>query len=300
MKPVKDWVEEDLESIVAMREKENLNLDYKASAALDFDNRTMFRDGRGNVGAKHKEEFTKDVSAMANAEGGTIIYGIEEESGGYPKRVDDGFAGTKTADRVEQILLTNIHPRLEGFFVRQIPLVSKGGGASAFALAIPKASTNAPHQAADLRYYKRHDATSQPMDDYEIRDMMRRSIEFGKKFGAAWDLLVEMRRISTAARQREELATGVEMPRKSLQIDVSNGIRNSGMAVMSLPRDIRNRVVELANALDRYNTTIEMADQGKRENARLNAVLRAVLAEIGDHSYRISEGLQEVLKEQPD
>ena len=52
MKPVKDWVEEDLESIVAMREKENLNLDYKASAALDFDNRTMFRDGRGNVGAK--------------------------------------------------------------------------------------------------------------------------------------------------------------------------------------------------------------------------------------------------------
>jgi len=133
VKPVKDWVEEDLESIVAMREKENLNLDYKASAALDFDNRTMFRDGRGNVGAKHKEEFTKDVSAMANAEGGTIIYGIEEESGGYPKRVDDGFAGTKTADRVEQILLTNIHPRLEGFFVRQIPLVSKGGGASAFA-----------------------------------------------------------------------------------------------------------------------------------------------------------------------
>ena len=54
MKPVKDWVEEDLDDIVAMREKENLNLDYKASAALDFDNRTPFRDGRGNIGAKHR------------------------------------------------------------------------------------------------------------------------------------------------------------------------------------------------------------------------------------------------------
>jgi hypothetical protein len=105
-----------------MREKENLNLDYKASAALDFDNRTPFRDGRRNIGAKHREELIKDVSAMAKAEGGIIVYGIEEEDDGYPKRVDDGFAGTKTGERIEQILATNIHPRLEGCAIHQIPL----------------------------------------------------------------------------------------------------------------------------------------------------------------------------------
>ena len=298
MKPVKDWVEADLDEVVSIREKENLNLDYKASAALDFGNLTPFRDGKGTIGAKHRDELIKDVSAMANAEGGTVIYGIEEENDGYPKCVDDGFAGTKTAERIEQILLTNIHPRLEAFATCQIPLVSKGRGTSAFAVAISKASTNAPHQAADLRYYKRHVATSQAMEDYEIRDMMRRSIEFGKKFGAAWDLLFEMRRISTAARHREEMGS-VMMPRKSLQIDVSNGIRNSGVALMLLPRDIRNKLIDLANALDRYNTQIELADQGQRENARLNELLRAALSEIGSHSYLISEGLQEVLKEQP-
>lgn len=31
------------------------------------------------------------MAAMANAEGGLIIYGIAERKGGYPDQVDDGI-----------------------------------------------------------------------------------------------------------------------------------------------------------------------------------------------------------------
>jgi hypothetical protein len=33
------------------------------------------------------------------------------------------------------------------------------------------------------------------MEDYEVRDLMRRSIQYGRKFGAAWELDVEVRPI---------------------------------------------------------------------------------------------------------
>jgi predicted HTH transcriptional regulator len=139
---------------------------------------------------------------MANAEGGIIIFGIAERSGGYPDRVDDGVdRATVSAEQIEQIILSNINPRVEGFFIRRIDLASKRLGRCAFAISIPKAQKNAPHQA-DKLYYRRHDATTLTMGDNEIRDVIGRSLEFGRKFGIAWDMLVEVRRIVEAVRAR--------------------------------------------------------------------------------------------------
>jgi Putative DNA-binding domain len=49
---------------------------YKASAALNFKDKTALKNGKGTLGDKHREELIRDVAAMANAEGGLIIYGI--------------------------------------------------------------------------------------------------------------------------------------------------------------------------------------------------------------------------------
>ena len=46
--------------------EESLNLDYKAAGAL------------GKTDGK-KKEISKDVSAMANSDGGRIIYGVPEQ-----------------------------------------------------------------------------------------------------------------------------------------------------------------------------------------------------------------------------
>ena len=57
-----------LDHLIEDQVQEHAGLEYKAAAAL----------GRSD---KHKLDITKDVSAIANAAGGTLVYGIAEHHG---------------------------------------------------------------------------------------------------------------------------------------------------------------------------------------------------------------------------
>jgi hypothetical protein len=81
MKAVIDWEEQDLERVVKAGEKKNTGLDYKASAALKLNDPKALTNRKGTLGDKHREDLIRDVAAMANAEGGLIIYGIAEPHG---------------------------------------------------------------------------------------------------------------------------------------------------------------------------------------------------------------------------
>jgi hypothetical protein len=300
MKAVHEWDESDLDQIVQADQKETTTLDYKASAALLFKNRTTLTDGKGTLGDKHRQDMIRDVASMANAEGGLIIYGIAERSGGYPDCIDDGVdPKIVSAEQIEQIILSNINPRVEGVFVHRIDLKSKRSGRCAFVISIPKARTNAPHQADDKLYYKRHDATKSAMGDNEIRDMIGRSLEFGRKFGIAWDLLVEISRILAAAESRSRIAAAEWIPRQTLVISVSNSLRSSGVAIMSLPLDLRGKAAELIGDVDEYNSEIETVDWGQKDQARLTDKLRGLLKSIIENGNEICDGLSDVLKDQP-
>jgi hypothetical protein len=300
MKAVREWVETDLDQVVASDQKETTTLDYKDSAALDFKNRTPRSDGRGTLGEKHRQDLIRDVASMANAEGGLIIYGIAERAGGYPNRIDDGAdPANVSAEQIEQIILSNINPRVEGFFAHPIELTSKGQGRCAFVIHIPKAQKSAPHQSDDKLYYRRHDATKLKMEDNEIRDMIGRSLEFGRKFGIAWDMLVEVRRIVEAVRARNKIPDNVQTDRKTLIIGVSASLRSSGVAVMALPRILRSKAAALVGDIDEYNSLIETVDPGQRDNARLIRPMRDLLARAEQNGIEITDGLREVLKDQP-
>ncbi|WP_316229609.1 ATP-binding protein [Bradyrhizobium sp. SZCCHNR1070] len=299
MKDVREWDETDLQRVVEADQKETTTLDYKASAALSFKDRTQMSNGKGTVGEKHRQDLIRDVASMANAEGGLIIYGIKERSGGYPDEVDDGAdPKTVSAEQIEQIILTNINPRLEGFVVHRIDLKLKGNGTCAFVISISKAHRNAPHQADDKLYYRRHDATKLVMEDNEIRDMIGRSLEFGKKFGIAWDLLIEIRRIVAAATARQQSrAISGGIPGKDLIITVSSSLRSSGVAVMSLPQPLRIKAARLINTVDQYNSLVELSD-GQHVLAGA-AQFVALLGQLTQDGEEICAGLEDVLKDQP-
>lgn len=148
---------EDLELLVQQQVQESLHLDYKRSEALS------------KAGQK---EIPKDVSAFANSDGGLIIYGIEE-SGHLPVRIDGGIPNSAfTREWIEQTILSNISPRIEGVQIQQISLDTCN---SAYCINIPK-SDRAPHQdRTNKRYYKRFNFSSVPMEDYEISDVRARS-----------------------------------------------------------------------------------------------------------------------------
>jgi hypothetical protein len=59
------WNEAEIQRYIDDEEEESLTLDYKAADAL------AKSDGK-------KTEITKDVSAIANSAGGTIVYGLKE------------------------------------------------------------------------------------------------------------------------------------------------------------------------------------------------------------------------------
>jgi hypothetical protein len=147
---------EDLQRLVDEEIQESLTLDYKASPSLARDD-------------KPRDELCKDVSAFANAAGGQIIYGIVEKDR-KPVKVDDG--SDLSREWIEQVIDSRVQPRLDGLVITPVPV---GSGRHAYVLTIPQASGRAPHQAPDKKYYKRQNFQSVPMEDYEIRDALRRA-----------------------------------------------------------------------------------------------------------------------------
>jgi hypothetical protein len=157
----KVWNEVRLQKLIENEIEESLTLEYKSAEALDR-NETK------------KKEITKDVSAMANSAGGTIIYGISEysqlEKRHLPEKITPVDRTHFPREWVEQIIQA-IRPRIEGIIIHSINL-SSGETDVAFAIEIPQSNT--AHQASDHRYYKRFNFQAVPMEDYEIRDVMFR------------------------------------------------------------------------------------------------------------------------------
>jgi hypothetical protein len=285
MRPVNQWDQEYLEELVREKLKESQSLEYKDSRALGRD-------------SAQTAELCKDVSAFANSGGGIVVYGIREEEN-EPKEVDEGADGTKiTKEWIENILTTGILQKIEDLEIKPIDLLDKGTGRVAFVIRVGEATTRAPHQnVSDRKYYRRYNFKSEAMLDYEIRDAMRRSISYGRKFGIAWNLQVELRRLKAAAAERQKMPNNFWPPRSQLVIGISNDLRSSGEALILLSKRDRKAVAELINELDAYNSIIETVDPMQHERARLTDPLKRRLFEIEKRAEDISRALEIVLDE---
>ncbi|WP_353777863.1 RNA-binding domain-containing protein [Winogradskyella sp. 3972H.M.0a.05] len=147
-----------LEKLISDKKEESLNLEYKSSQSLD----------RGNQ--KKMNEISKDVSAFANANGGTLIYGIIEQEH-LPERIDPIDRNVVDREWLEQKIQDSIRPKIEGVIIHPI-MIDEENSKVVYLIEIPQSTT--AHQALDKKYYKRHNFNSIPMHDYEIRDVINR------------------------------------------------------------------------------------------------------------------------------
>lgn len=118
------------------------------------------------------EDLSKEVSAFANAEGGTLVIGMREEKRDKERVAAelDGFDGTQwPAQQLQQLLESNVQPHLVGLRVRYVPL---DGGRVAAVIDVPQGTT--AYQAADRRYYGRSEFEARPLPDHEVRLRMHR------------------------------------------------------------------------------------------------------------------------------
>lgn len=157
------WDEARLQSFIDNSVEESLTLEYKGAGSLALSD-------------SKKKEITKDVSAMANSAGGLLIYGLKEHSEPDKKHLAEGIEAidrtTLSKEWLEQVI-NNIRPHISNVIIHPIALSSSSNDV-AYVVEIPQSNT--AHQAVDHRYYKRFNFLSEPMEDYEIRDIMNRPI----------------------------------------------------------------------------------------------------------------------------
>src|SRR5947208_12792424 len=90
----------DLEALHHNQVQDSASLEYKASPAVDN-------------AEPRKSEIAKDVSAIANADGGQILYGMREVDH-LPTGLDQGVDPAKYNGLwFEQVIQQNVRPQIE-------------------------------------------------------------------------------------------------------------------------------------------------------------------------------------------
>lgn len=149
-----------IEALVSNEVRESRTLDYKDKLP-------------GNRNDDRKE-FLADVSAMANAAGGDIVFGIaERREEGRPTGIPEGVSGLGGVNldaeslRLENMLRDGIDPRIGGLQLRAVQGFDSG---PVLVLRVPK-SYLAPHmlKTGDSRFYSRNSTGKYPLDVTEIR-----------------------------------------------------------------------------------------------------------------------------------
>jgi hypothetical protein len=155
---IKKFNQKTLGLLISNGTEESTHLEFKRAESLEKnDNR--------------KKEMAKDVSAFANSDGGTIIYGIEEskyKASGFS--FIDGRIFTK--EWVEQVLSTGIQRKIDGLKIYPVRIdgeIEK----TIYIINIP-ASSLAPHMTLSKKFYRRYNFESVEMEEYEIRNLYLR------------------------------------------------------------------------------------------------------------------------------
>lgn len=153
----------DVEDLIARGIPESQQLDYKRDLALS---------DRGKV------EILKDVSALANAEGGTLIYGVaegEDDRRGYPVAVPGlGISPDSTLLALTTLLADGFDERLSGVLLRFLPT---GDNRHVLVVRVP-ASPLAPHMisipTSGPRFYLRSNSANVPMNMRQVKEAVMR------------------------------------------------------------------------------------------------------------------------------
>jgi len=224
----------DVRSLIQSRIEEGLTLEYKEEVDRD------------------SKDIAKDISAFANTEGGTIIYGVKSQD---KIAIDLNWLENVGVDeRIQNIAMTTIHPRLEEVKVIRIPN-PENGSQTVYVVDIPK-SPNQPHMVFN-RYYIRRGSVSSAMEDAEVKSAL-----FGAGRNAA--LRYEISKNIDLAKRTHELIERVYVyaPEQRqpfalipFHTDAWNAIVASGV-LYSLGAELSKKLVESYRLIHEVNSLI--------------------------------------------
>ena len=141
---------------------------------IDFKQQDYHRDPTDQEG--YKREICKDVTAMANAEGGYILIGVQEKNG-----IAKGFFSVQDPDKIERsisyVCLRYIDPRIPNLEIKRRSFEWNGRNITLVIIHIPPSDLR-PHSFVwqDLTHFvKRYDDHTReyPMSELEVAFSVR-------------------------------------------------------------------------------------------------------------------------------
>ena len=125
-------------------------------------------------GEDARQEFRKDVCALANADGGDLVFGISEKGGRANAILAiNGVDADATKRRLQQILESKVEPRIHGIQFHACPIAA---GGFVLVLRIPS-SYEGPHRfgpIAEHRFPIRNDTSTIDMTYDQLRNTFGR------------------------------------------------------------------------------------------------------------------------------
>jgi Schlafen, AlbA_2 len=156
----RQWTEPRLVALIG--QTESIRREFKSGRMFDVEPESKWIDA-----------ISKEVSALANTEGGELFLGIDEDRKTRPRpaKVLDGVPANLPSDRLQQLIEGNLYPYLPGIRIQRVPL-TQASGRVVFVISIPQGST--AYQAKDGRYYGRSEFEAKFLPDHEVRLRMSR------------------------------------------------------------------------------------------------------------------------------
>jgi len=154
--------EKDLQNLIDNKIQEDTMIDYKEAVLMD--------------NSDFVKKLVKIVSAMANSDGGTIIFGMKEKNQ-FPISIDwiKNENDKKYKEKIDQIINFKIVRRIEGVSVKKV--LSNDKEKFVVVVKVEK-SENPPHQAhedgTNRRYYQRQGSITTQMEHYQVEDFFNK------------------------------------------------------------------------------------------------------------------------------
>lgn len=231
---------EDIQSLIQNRIEESITLEYKQEPD------------------RENKEIAKDVSALANTEGGTLIYGIQSKDK-IPISIN-WLAGSGIEERIQNVVMTTINPRLEGIRVIRIPNPDNSSQAI-FIVNIPK-SLHAPHMVSN-RYYIRRGSVSSPMEDIDVKSAI---VGIGRTAALRYEISKNSELAERTRKLIEEIYVLSPTQRQPIALipfhtDAWNAIVALGL-LYSLESALAKRLVEAYELIHEINSLIAWVNAG--------------------------------------
>ncbi|CAD6493538.1 MAG: Putative DNA-binding domain protein [Candidatus Argoarchaeum ethanivorans] len=117
------------------------------------------------------DKLVKHVTAFSNTSGGDLIVGIKESGrGGYPVAIQ-GIEDNVNKERLEQIIISNIRPRI-GVQFHEIDIPNSDR--IILIIRIPEGQNRPYYDIRSHKYYKRYNYGAIHMDEFEIESLYQK------------------------------------------------------------------------------------------------------------------------------